>query len=163
MGPKEEGILMIEELTRELTSRHLHYEVYSHEPTMTAREEAAELRIPRPQVAKTLVVATPGGRARVVLPASERLDLHKVGEVVGGGTTVRLASESELAVAYPMFELGAVPPFGGPPGDRSIVDRRLVELESIVVEAGSHTESVRIRPTDLVAITKGEIADICAD
>lgn len=62
-----------------------------------------------------------------------------------------------------MFALGAVPPFGGPSGDRTIVDRRLSALESIVIEAGSHTESVRIRPQDLVAITDAEVADICAD
>ena len=154
---------MTEELTRELRRKHLHYELYSHEPTMTAGEEAAELRVPRAQVAKTLVLSTPDGHIRVVLPASERLDLHKIRKLVGEGKTVRLATEAELAAAYPMFELGAVPPFGGPSGDRTIVDRRLSELESIVIEAGSHTESVRIDADDLVAITGAEIADICAD
>jgi prolyl-tRNA editing enzyme YbaK/EbsC (Cys-tRNA(Pro) deacylase) len=36
-----------------------------------------------------------------------------------------------------MFELGAVPPFGGPAGDRTVVDRRLAEQESVLIEAGS--------------------------
>jgi Ala-tRNA(Pro) deacylase len=59
-----------------------------------------------------------------------------------------------------MFELGAVPPFGGKAGDRTVVDRRLAEQESVIVEAGSHTESVRMRTRDLIALTQARIADI---
>jgi prolyl-tRNA editing enzyme YbaK/EbsC (Cys-tRNA(Pro) deacylase) len=36
-------------------------------------------------VAKTLAVTTPERYARAVLPASERIDLHKLREVTGGG------------------------------------------------------------------------------
>jgi hypothetical protein len=43
--------------------------------------------------------------------------------LLGNDKTTRLATEEELAGADPMFELGAVPPFGGPAGDRIIADR----------------------------------------
>jgi hypothetical protein len=58
-------------------------------------------------------------------------------ELLGDAKTTPLATEKELAGAYPMFELGAVPPFGGPAGDRTVVDRRLAEQESVLIEAGS--------------------------
>jgi Ala-tRNA(Pro) deacylase len=152
-----------DELMSELASRQIEYEVIPHRPTMTAGEEAAEIGVPPKEVAKTLVLFTEAGHVRAVLPASERLDLHKVRELLGEGKSARLATEVELADAYPMFELGAVPPFGGPEADRTIVDRRLASEQSVVIEAGSHTESVRIRTEDLLSLTRAEIADICAD
>jgi Ala-tRNA(Pro) deacylase len=130
---------------------------------MTAGEEAAAIGIPKAEVAKTLVLFTDTGRVRAVLQASERLDLRKVRDLLGSGKSTRLASETELAETYPMFELGAVPPFGGPTGDRTIVDRGLAELETVVIEAGSHSESVRIKTEDLLALTRAEIAEISAN
>lgn len=154
---------MIDELVRELERNSVGYELIPHRTTTTAGEEASALGVPREQVAKTLVLSTESGYVSVVLAASERLDLRKVRELAGAGKTTRLATEDELAGAYPMFELGAVPPFGGPSRDRTIVDRQLAEQQSIMLEAGSHSESVRIKTHDLLSLTKAELADICAD
>ena len=111
-----------EELVGELDGAEVQYELVWHRKTSTAAEEAAALFVPREQVAKTLVLATRAGYVRAVVPASARIDLSKAGKVLGGDETTRLATEQELAEAFPMFELGAVPPFGGGPGDRTIVD-----------------------------------------
>jgi Ala-tRNA(Pro) deacylase len=153
--------MTVEMLMRELASRELGFELLPHRPTMTAGDEAAAVGVPAAEVAKTLVLITGTGRARAVLPASERLDLRKVRDLLGDGKSTRLASEAELAEAYPMFELGAVPPFGGPAGDRTLVDRRLAEHASVVVEAGSHSESMRIKTEDLLRLTAAEVEDIC--
>ncbi|HEY7537315.1 MAG TPA: YbaK/EbsC family protein [Gaiellaceae bacterium] len=152
-----------DELMSELQSRQIDYELIPHRQTMTASDEAAEIGVSPEEVAKTLVLFTEADHVRAVLPASERLDLHKVRELLGEGKSARLASEDELAEAYPMFELGAVPPFGGPGADRTILDRRLAARGSVVVEAGSHTESVRIKTDDLLSLTRAEVADICED
>ena len=147
-------------LLRELAKSRLVYEVIPHRTTTSAGEEAVMLGVSRDEVAKTLVLVTENGNVRAVVPASERLDLHKVRELLGSSKQTRLATETELAAAYPMFELGAVPPFGGIAGDRTVVDRRLADQESVIVEAGSHTESVRMRTRDLIALTQARIADI---
>jgi Ala-tRNA(Pro) deacylase len=95
-----------------------------------------------------------------VLAASERIDLHKVAAVLGvGGKKVRLASEDDLARDYPEFELGAVPPFGGRE-DQVLVDERLAGRDSVVVEAGSHDRSLRLKAADLVRLTGAQVADI---
>jgi prolyl-tRNA editing enzyme YbaK/EbsC (Cys-tRNA(Pro) deacylase) len=86
------------------------YELLSHTRTERAADEATALGLPPMAVAKTLVVAAPEGHVRVVLPASERIDLRKLRDYVEGGKRIRLASEDELARAYPEFDLGAVPP-----------------------------------------------------
>jgi Ala-tRNA(Pro) deacylase len=107
---------------------------------------------------------TAARNVRAVIPASCRIDLGKLHRLVGGSKKeLQFLSEEELGAAYGEFELGAVPPFGGPEGDRVIVDGRLAELESVVLEAGSHDESVRLATADLIALTKADVADICRD
>jgi Ala-tRNA(Pro) deacylase len=147
-------------LTHELDRKHFDYELISHRRTLTAGDEAAAIGVPSEEVAKTVVMKTSSGYVRAVLPASERLDLHKVQDLLANDHTARLATEAELAAAYPMFELGAVPPFGGPAGDRLLVDRHLTECESVVLEAGTHDSSVRIKTRDLLTLTGAEIADL---
>jgi Ala-tRNA(Pro) deacylase len=150
---------LIEDLARE----QVEYELIEHGRTMTAIDEAEAVGIPPAEVAKTIVLTTESGYVRAVLSAGDRLDIHKARTLIGDGKSTRLASESELAGAYPMFELGAVPPFGGPAGDRVIVDRALAERETVVLEAGSHEQSVRMQTSDLVALAKAELADIRED
>ncbi len=151
------------DLTRELERKHVDYELIPHRRTEAAKDEATAIGVEPRRVAKTVVLMTDAGYVRTVLPASERLDLHKVRDLLGDGKQTRLATESELARAYPMFELGAVPPFGGPAGDQVIVDRRLAERESVVLEAGSHSESVQMRTADLLTVTGATLADLAAD
>ena len=101
---------------------------------------------------------------RAVLPASERIDLRKVRDILGvSKTKVHLASEEDLARDYPEFELGAVPPLGGASRDPVLVDRRVAERDSVVLEAGSHEQSVRVQTADLLRLTDGQIVDICEE
>jgi prolyl-tRNA editing enzyme YbaK/EbsC (Cys-tRNA(Pro) deacylase) len=72
---------------------------------------------------------------------------------------VEIATEATLAGAYPEFELGAVPPLGG--ADPVIVDRRLCEQESVVLEAGTHQQSLRLRTADLLTLADAQVADLC--
>lgn len=139
------------------------YTVLPHAHTETATAEAGALDLPPSQVAKTLVVSTPTGYLRAVLPASERLDQRKLRDLLGDGKGIHLASEEDLARDYPEFELGAVPPLGGAHRDPVIVDRRLSQLGSLVVEAGSHEHSLRIQTADLIRLTEARVADICQD
>ena len=70
-------------------------------------------------------------------------------------------SEAELARDYPEFELGAVPPLGGTRHDPVVVDSRLARRDSVVLEAGSHDESIRIWMPDLLRVSAAQTADIC--
>jgi Ala-tRNA(Pro) deacylase len=150
------------DLVRELDRARVPYELIPHEQTMTALAEARVLGAEPQDVAKTLVLESEDGFVRAVLPASERIDLRKVRELLHAHE-IELATEATLAGAYPDFELGAVPPLGGPANDPVLIDRRLTMREAVVFEAGRHDESVRVKPDDLVAVTRATVADICAD
>lgn len=152
------------DLTRALDEEGAEYELLPHAHTETATAEAEALGIDPGEVGKTLVLTTPEESVRAVLPASARLDVRKVRELLGvSGKRVHLLNEEQLKSDYGEFELGAVPPLGGRSRDRVLLDRSLAERESIVVEAGSHDESVRIKTADLVRLTEAEVVDICQD
>jgi Ala-tRNA(Pro) deacylase len=76
---------------------------------------------------------------------------------------LHLASEDALERDYAEFELGATPPFGGAKADPVVVDRHAAEREMLVVEAGTHVESLRLKSVDLVRLTQARVADICAE
>jgi prolyl-tRNA editing enzyme YbaK/EbsC (Cys-tRNA(Pro) deacylase) len=72
-------------------------------------------------------------------------------------------TETALAGAYPEFELGAVPPIGGPHGDRVLLDIGICEKEFVLFEAGTHDTSIRIASADLAGQESVLIADICSN
>jgi Ala-tRNA(Pro) deacylase len=145
----------------ELEADCVPYELIHHTPTYSASAEAEALGLPAAAVAKTIVLETPRGFVRALLPASERLDVRKA-KIALDVDDAHLASEELLVGAFPEFELGAVPPLGGPP-DKLVIDTRVASAEVIVVEAGAHDESVRVKPSDLVAAARASVADICAE
>jgi Ala-tRNA(Pro) deacylase len=147
-----------QDVTSVLDESGVDYELLPHPRTETANAEARALGLDPQEVAKTLVLSTPGGYVRAVLPASERIDLSKVREIEGG-KGIHLASEEDLQRDYPGFDLGAVPPFGGA-GDRVLVDAKLARQETVVLEAGSHEQSIRIQTADLLKLTQAEIVDL---
>jgi prolyl-tRNA editing enzyme YbaK/EbsC (Cys-tRNA(Pro) deacylase) len=151
-----------ESLTAELERLGIEYEVLTHEPTDRAADEAAALGLPPDEVAKTLVVATSAGNVRVLVPASERVDMHKLRDVLHGGKELHLLTEEALGAEYPEFDLGAVPPLGGR-HDEVVLDSRLARREKIVFEAGAHDRSARVKASDLVALAGARVADVCAN
>ena len=151
------------DMMRLLDEAGIDFDVLEHAHTERAADEAAALGIGPEAVAKTLVLVTPSGNVRAVLAASERIDLHKVAAIHGlSGKKVHLASEDALARDYPDFELGALPPFGGRK-DHVLVDKRVAGRDSVVLEAGSHERSVRLKAADLVRLTGARVADICKE
>jgi Ala-tRNA(Pro) deacylase len=154
-------LITVSEVTRVLQTTHTPYQLLPHAPTERAADEAAVLHVEPDGVAKTVVLVTPGERVRAVIPASERLDLERVRDAIGDGADIRLASEHRLAADYPMFALGAVPPIGGPTGDRVILDRRLAKQASVVFEAGAHDVSLRVMTADLRRLSGATLADLC--
>ena len=152
------------DLTAALDAQGVDYELLPHAHTETALAEAHELGGDPADVAKTIVVSTSEGYVRAVVPANERLDLRKLRELLGAPKKeVHLASEADLSRDYAEFDLGAVPPIGGRRQDSVVIDRRLIEREVLVLEAGSHDESIKLGRDDLVRATDAQVADISQD
>jgi len=145
-----------------LREAHVPYQLIRHRRTQSARSEAAALGVRPWQVAKTVILKTENEFVRAVVPASKQVDLGKARRVLGADH-VELANETELAGAYPEFELGAVPPIGDSHPDRVLIDVALCGLDSVLLEAGTHDRSVRIDTGDLIEASDAALADLCAD
>jgi NTE family protein len=139
------------------------YELIEHAPTMSAFAEASATKRPPERVAKTVVLQHGGGYVVVAVPASERLDLRKLRDLVGATRALRLATEKEMARDFPTIEVGAAPPFGPMLPRAEVIDRRLLEEDRILCAAGDHRHSVLVDPRDVVRITEATTADICED
>ena len=139
------------------------FELVTHGPVMSATAEARQANLPPDQVAKTVVLHDGSAYVIAAIPASERLDPHKLRELLGATRQLRLATEPEIARDFPTLEVGAVPPFGPMVPAAEVIDSALVQHERILCPAGDHRHSVLVDPRDVVRVTAARTADICED
>jgi Ala-tRNA(Pro) deacylase len=145
----------------EFLERHgVPYEVVEHERTDTAAAEARAAGMPPADVAKTVVLRDQEGVRLAVIPASHRLDLHKVKRELGS-KGLRLVTEQEMAEEFADFEVGAVPPFGPMFHALELVDERLLDHDRILCGGGDHEHGVLVDPHDVVRAGQARVADIC--
>jgi Ala-tRNA(Pro) deacylase len=136
------------------------YEVVEHERTQTAAAEARAAGVPAADVAKTVVVRDDEGLRLAVIPASERLDMHKLRQALAS-KGLRLVTEQEIADEFDQFEVGAVPPFGSMFNALELVDERLLEHDRILCSGGDHEHAILVDPRDVVQAGEARVADIC--
>ena len=151
----------IDAVTAFLDGSGVRYRVLEHEQTFSAREDARASGVSPDDEAKGVLLRLDDGYCLAVIPASEQLDLRKVREVVGGAA--RLATEREMAADYDQFDVGALPPLGPMLAAKEIVDRRLLEHDTIVGAGGDHRHSIRLDPNEIVKVAEPTLADICQD
>jgi Ala-tRNA(Pro) deacylase len=158
-----EGAGGVDAVVSYLRDAGVSHEVLEHEPTYSASEDAKATGTTLAEEAKTILLRS-GDQYRVaVLPASGRLDLHKLRELLGETSRLRLATEEEMRADFPQFEVGAVPPFGAILSAPEVIDRRLIDCERIVCAAGDHRHSLRIDPREITRVGDALVADICED
>jgi Ala-tRNA(Pro) deacylase len=136
------------------------YEVISHPIDGSAPATAAHTHTPGREFAKAVVVRAGKGYAMVVAPAHHRIDLSRVGEVIGQPEAAALATEDEIAHLCPDCERGAVPPFGNLYGLPVVVSDELSREPRITFNAGSHAEAIRMRYQDWATLVKPRVAHI---
>jgi Ala-tRNA(Pro) deacylase len=136
------------------------YEVVEHERTRTSAAEARAAGVPPAHVAKTVVLRDQKALRLAVIPASERLDMHKVKDALGS-RGLRLVTEREMAERFDGFEVGAVPPFGSMFDALELVDERLLDQDRILCSGGDHEHAILVDPRDVVQAGQARVADIC--
>ena len=144
-----------------LDERGVKYVLISHSPAFTAQEVAASAHVPGKEMAKTVVIKIDGEMALAVLPASYLIDLDLL-KLATYSDVVELAGEKEFKDTFPGCEVGAMPPFGNLYAMRTLVADSLAEDESIVFNAGSHTELIRMTFEDFRRVVEPEIVEFTA-
>jgi Ala-tRNA(Pro) deacylase len=146
-----------------LRAQGVAHDVVDHEQTFTAAAEARAAGVTPDHAAKTMVLRERDDYRLAVIPASDRLDMHKLRELLEASGHLRLATEEEMEGDFPHFEVGAVPPLGPMLSAAEVLDRRLLGHERILCTGGDHRHSVLVDPNELVRITDARVADICEE
>ena len=140
-----------------LESQHADFTSIIHDEAFTAQEITALAHVPGKEFAKTVMVKVDGRLAMAVLPASYHADLEMLKKSIGA-YEVRLAKEYEFEKVFFDCEGGAMPPFGNLYGMEEYVDDSLEEDETIVFNAGTHFELVRMSFKDFERLAHPKMA-----
>lgn len=145
-----------------LKEKGITYERHSHTKTYTAQDLAHQEHVSGYMVAKPVVVKGASGFTMCVVPAPAHLSLKRVAEVLREAD-VRLATEAEMIKLFPDCELGAEPPVGSLFGLKTIMDSRLTADQDIIMQAGTHTDSIKLRRADWEGLCHPLVADIAGN
>lgn len=128
-----------------LRSRGIWFESLLHPPAASSTKRAGSVHVPGRRVAKAVLIKVGDSFLLAVLPSTSRIDLVQLSEVVGEpASQVRLATPDELFELFPDCEPGAVPPFGGLYGLKTLVDSGLTHFSEIIVGANTRHEGLRM-------------------
>ena len=135
-----------------LVEQRIDFENLLHPPAFTAQKRAKYLSVPGKQVAKCVLLIGPTGYLLAVLPSTHQVDTRALADQLGG--PVRLASDREIARAFPDCQWGVVPPFGGRYGIATLLESTIEPDSLIVLETHSQFEAVRLRCRDFERLEK---------
>jgi Cys-tRNA(Pro)/Cys-tRNA(Cys) deacylase len=149
---------------RALDARHVFYSTFTYPDTIhSANEVAALLSVAPGEVFKTLVVIADESRhLLVVTPGDRELDLRLVAKAVGAKsaqmalqrdaerlTWLKVGGISPLALLDKRFEV--------------FVDAPAAELEELYINGGQRGVNLRLRVSDLLAVTGARIITATRD
>src|SRR5438552_17804642 len=103
-----------------LSDQGIDYEVMAHERSNSSLHTVEASHVPRDRLAKGVVLTREGGYVMAILPASCKVRLDAVAQMVQ--CSVGLATEDEISSLFPDCETGAVPPIGAAYALDCIVD-----------------------------------------
>jgi Ala-tRNA(Pro) deacylase len=140
-----------------LDNNKVPYEVVSHRQAFTAQEIAAVEHVPGKELAKVVILRSGAEFLMTVLPAPYRVDLDRA-KTATGKKDVQLATEDEFKGLFPQCEPGAMPPFGNLFSLPVYVDQTLTRDEQIVFNAGTHTQTVKMKYADFARLVRPVVA-----
>src|SRR4051794_19216925 len=132
------------------------YHLSHHSKTYTAADLAQAEHISGDHVIKPVLVQADGRFVLCALPASYRIDLNRLREMLHADR-VGLADENKLQEVFPDCEIGAEPPIGFLYGLPTMMDEALCKDDRVTFQAGSHEASVTMRMEDYRRIAQPEL------
>lgn len=136
-------------VTDYLARNKVYFDVLPHKEATTAQEAASSICAPPKNLVKTIVMMTSDGPALLAVPGSRRLDMRLVRGALHD-RDAHLATEKEISALLPDFELGAIPPLPALAGMRMYVDPEVMDIEVMIIPAGTSNLSLRGRRDDII-------------
>ena len=145
-----------------LEKNNIAYEHFSHAHVTTSQDAAQVRNTSLDDAAKAIIckIEKRDGSfefIQAILQASKRIDLKKLKRFLDS-KNVALASPDEV-LERTGCTIGSVPPFGILFGIKMFVDEDLPKRESIVFSAGTHTDSIQMKPQDYLKVTEPTVLE----
>ncbi|MDH4983929.1 YbaK/EbsC family protein [Hyphomicrobium sp. D-2] len=125
-----------------LDDRHVPYVIQRHKRTHCAVDTARASHVPGERIAKAVVLTREGGYILAVVPATARVRLDVIENMLR--CPVTLANEDEITELFPDCDLGAVPPLAEPYAVDAFLDESFDDQPNVYLEGGDHRSLVRI-------------------
>ncbi|MGD2108466.1 MAG: YbaK/EbsC family protein [Phycisphaerae bacterium] len=149
---------VFERLTAALEEAGIEFTHLHHDPVYTSPEAARVRGTPLHSGAKALILSARGAFRFAVMPADLSLNNNAVRKSLGC-KRLRFATKDEVLEVTGLTP-GSIPPFGSLFGLETICDPQLADNETIVFNAGSHTDSILMRYEDYFSHEKPRLARI---
>ena len=133
---------------------------YEHDPGVASygMEAARVLRLPPPQVFKTLFVSVDSRLVVGIVPVSGQLDLKAVAAAVGGKKAAMADPvAAERATGY---VVGGISPVGQKRAHPTVLDESAMAFDTVYVSGGRRGLDLGLSPDDLVRVTDATVARI---
>ena len=130
-----------------LEQRGIAFEEIQHREVFTSQEVAQSEHVSGHRVAKVVAVIADGRPIELILPASRRVVIEKVQQMLGIDQ-LRLATEAEMDQIFNDVDTGAIPALRHWPGVEVIMDVSMRVDGKITLQGGTHHDTVRLAFSD---------------
>ncbi len=134
-----------------LLQKGISYSRKTHRLAFTSQEIAAVEHIPQREFAKTVVLKADGRLIMAVLRGDQIINMEALKRRIGCNI-LSLVSEKEVKEQFPACQPGAMPPFGRLFGLMLYCDKALAKQAEIEFNAGSHTDTIRMKFFDFMRL-----------
>lgn len=139
-------------VTRACEGAGIKFDVQHHAHTAYSQATAHEAHVPGDRVAKAVLLQDENGPVMAVLPATHRLDMDLVSELLG--RQLELMKEQRLSRVFDDCEPGAVPATGPAYDVATVVSDVLADEAEVWFEGGDHENLVHVLGADFRHLMK---------
>lgn len=136
-----------------LDSNGAEYSLVAHPRAVESTRIAQTAHISGEKLAKGVLLANKLEKCLAVIPATHKLDLDKLSNLVG--KRLSMASETEISEAFPDCDEGAVPACGAAYGLNVYLDDVLFDTDDIYFEAGDHKSLIHLDRSEFTRLMPG--------
>ncbi|HZD56265.1 MAG TPA: YbaK/EbsC family protein [Anaerolineales bacterium] len=134
--------------------------LYLDMPTPTVEAAAQAVRTHPDHIVKSILFMVRGQPVLTISCGPSHVDRRSLAAHYNvGRKKVKLAS-TEAVQQETGYEVGAMPPFGHYCALPILIDRRVLEKDSVYAGGGAHNALLRLSPRDIVRVTRAEVIDL---
>lgn len=139
-----------------LGKQKIPFQVVDHKKVFTAYDLSQTLKEDLHRIAKTLLVKADKNYVIVILPAAFRVNLDKLKKALSANK-ISIPKE-EVIIKVLKVKVGGLTPFGALHKVETIADKSLLKTQTMIVNAGSFTQSLRLKVKDYLKAEEAKLA-----